>query len=313
MATFALTSVCIFWGATFLLMDQATDALKEIFGADYKLASGSLFLAVRFALAVALMPLLIPASVRRLNKAAWVWGFWLSTVFAAGFLLQIFGLAQDDVPPSQSAFLTSLFVVTTPLIQALIGRRPPPIGVMVGVALATLGAAYIKGPPTGGLSVGAWATIACAVVFGGHIVMTDTATKRADPMALTLTMLVFATGWCALTFVLTPDAILRLDGAKLAQACSDTRILVPLVLCAVFATVIALSVLNGWQKEVSPSRAALIYTSEPVFATLISVGATALGLARTEDTINGWLFFGAGMILLANLAAEFVKRKPAGA
>lgn len=307
-ATLALTSVCVFWGSTFLLMQQATDALKEIFGEDWRLPSGALFLTARFAIAALLMPLLIPSSVRRLDTRAWYWGFWLSTVMAAGFLLQIYGLTQPDLPPSQSAFLTSLFVVATPVISSLIQRKPPPTGVMIGVALATIGAAYIKGPPTGGLSAGAWATIACAVVFGGHIVMTDYGTKRADPMALTLTMLLFASLWSALTFAFSPDALARLDAPRLERAVTDWRIVTPLLFCAVLATVVALSLLNAWQKEVSPSRAALIYTAEPVFATLISLGATSLGLVKTGEELTLWLFFGAGMILLANLAAEFIRR-----
>ena len=311
MATFALTSTCLFWGATFLLMQQATNALREIFGNDWRMPSGALFLGVRFAIAAALMPLLLPSSGGELNRAAWIWGFWISLPFTSGFLLQIFGLTQPALPPSQSAFLTSLFVVATPVISSVMQRRLPPVGVMIGVLLATIGAAYIKGPPEGGLSVGAWATIACAVVFGFHIVITDYATKRADPMAITLTTLVFATGWCALTFALSPDALARLDGAKLTQAALDTRINVPLILCAVFATVVALSVLNRWQKEVSPSRAAVIYTSEPVFATLISLVATGLGWVQSDERITFWLFFGAGMILLANLAAEVIRRKPA--
>ena len=55
-------------------------------------------------------------------------------------------------------------------------------------------------------------------------------------------------------------------------------------------------------KELSPSRAAVVYTSEPVFAALISIGAG-------EEGLTPWLAFGAGMILLANLSAEFIGRK----
>jgi drug/metabolite transporter (DMT)-like permease len=61
-------------------------------------------------------------------------------------------------------------------------------------------------------------------------------------------------------------------------------------------------VLNRWQKELAPSRAAVVYTSEPVFASLISVIAV-------RDTVTVWLLFGATMILLANLSAEFIGRR----
>jgi len=301
-ATFALTFVCLFWGATFLLMKLGTRSIKEVFGEDWNVAGGAFFLLVRFGLASLLMPIMIPSSVMKLDRRAWIYGFWISTVFAAGFLLQIFGLTQDDVNPGQSAFLTSLYVVSTPILSSLILRKWPSIGVAIGVVLATLGAAFIKGPPEGGLSLGAWATLACAVVFGGHIVMTDSFTRKTDPMALTLTMLLFSTLWMALALACAPEGLVRLDASRLVAIFGSIEFWISELLCAVLATVIALSVLNRWQKELSPSRAAVVYTSEPVFAALISIGAG-------EEGLTPWLAFGAGMILLANLSAEFIGRK----
>ncbi|MCZ7606506.1 MAG: EamA family transporter [Planctomycetota bacterium] len=203
-ATGALLSVCVFWGATFLWMEQGTDALQRIHGEGNHAAVGAFFLFWRFVLAALLMPLLVPRSFKRLDRRACKWGFWLSAPFALGFLLQIFGLAQADVPPGQSAFLTSLYVVTTPLLAALVYRRLPPRGVMLGVVLAVIGAAFMKGPPEGGLSIGAWATIGCAVVFGAHILLTDHATRLADPMAITLVMFLCSIGWNGLAVLIAP-------------------------------------------------------------------------------------------------------------
>ncbi len=312
LATVILTVVCLFWGSTFLLMKLGTQAVFGVFGADWKIAGGAFFLLVRFALAAALMPLLIPQSVRRCDKRAWINGLWLSMVFAGGFLLQIFGLTQDDVPAGQSAFLTSLYVVSTPVLSSIILRKLPSKGVMLGVVLATIGAAFIKGVPETGLSIGAWATIACAVVFGGHIVLTDVFTRKSDALALTFTMLIWSTLWMALALALSPDAGRALDVSRLSAIFSDGLFWLTELLCALLATVLALTLLNVWQKELSPSRAAVVYTSEPVFATLLSLGATAfLGPwipAEAHEHFSWWLVFGAAMILLANLSAEFVGR-----
>ncbi|MCA8912617.1 MAG: DMT family transporter [Planctomycetes bacterium] len=302
-ATASLMSVCLFWGATFLWMEQGTDALQEVYGNDRHAGVGAFFLLWRFVIAAALTPLIIPRSVRRLDRASWKWGFWLSIPFALGFLLQIFGLAQADVPPSQSAFLTSLYVVATPILAALFLRRLPPKGVMLGVMLAVIGAAYMKGPPHGGLSIGAWSTIGCAVVFGVHILLTDHATKRADPMAITLVMFLCSIAWTLLATLIAPGGVAMFEPALMAQAFSDWTFIGTELACAVFATVIAVSVLNRWQKELAPSRAAIVYTAEPVFAAVISIIAG-------RDTVNGWLAFGATMILLANLSAEFLRKRP---
>lgn len=302
-ATAALMSVCLFWGATFLWMEQGTDALKTVYGDSTPAAVGAFFLLWRFVIAAVLMPVVVPRSIKRLDRGAWKWGFWLSIPFALGFLLQIFGLAQADVPPAQSAFLTSLYVVATPIIGALLYRRLPPGGVLLGVALAVLGAAYMKGPPEGGLSIGAWATIGCAVVFGAHILLTDYATKRADPMAITFTMFVFSILWTGGATLVAPGGIGMFEPDALARIFTDFTFVSTELMCAVFATVIAVSVLNRWQKELAPSRAAIVYTVEPVFAAIISIIAG-------RDELSWWLAFGATMILLANLSAEFLRKRP---
>ena len=109
-------------------MEQGTDALQSIYGERPSRRRRRVFLLWRFVIAALLMPLLIPRSVKTPGQSLAEVGFWLSIPFALGFLLQIFGLAQADVPPSQSAFLTSLYVVATPILAALVWRRLPPRG-----------------------------------------------------------------------------------------------------------------------------------------------------------------------------------------
>ena len=298
-ATLVLAFVCLVWGSTFLLMKIGTGRLTPLFGPGNDVAVTAYFLFVRFGLAAVLMPVLIPASIRRLDRQAWFQGLWLSLVMTTGFVLQVFGLTQPDLPPSQSAFLTSLYVVAAPIIAAIALRQKPTLGVLIGLPLALLGAGFIAGPPTGGLSLGAWASVACAVVFGGHIVLTDVATRRADPLAITFTMLLFSALWSLLLLLAAPGGLATLTPDMTARVFTDMPFLLTAGVCAVLATVVALSALNRWQKELSPSRAGIIYTGEPVCAAVFSVAA---GIER----VNGWLFFGAAMILVANLCTEFV-------
>lgn len=296
-----LTLMCVFWGATFLLMELGCDRLRVILGAEQRLAAAAYFLVLRFALAVVLMPVAIPASVRRLDSAAWRHGLPLSLVFSAGYVLQLFGLTQDDIGPSQSAFLTSLYVVVTPLIVGVVQRRWPPKGVLLGLPLAVFGAAFIAGPPHGGLSAGAWATLGCAVAFSCHIAITDYSARRVDPMALTLTTLVYSLGWLCLALLVAPGGLATLAPHYLFAALRDPVVLSTVGVCALFATVIALAVLNRWQTALHPSRAAILYTTEPVFATLVSI---AVG----REVATSWLVVSAATILAANLAASWRAR-----
>lgn len=174
-----------------------------------------------------------------------------------------------------------MYVVATPIIVALTARRWPSRGVLIALPLA--------------------------VAFGGQIVLTDHATRRADPLGITFTMLLFAAVETAIALVVVPGGLATLRPAFLSAAFSDLGFVVPVLLCATVATVLAVSLLNRWQKEADPSRAGVLYTGEPVCAALISVAAG-------YDRVGGWLLFGAGMILLANLAAELIgrRRRPAG-
>jgi drug/metabolite transporter (DMT)-like permease len=302
LATAMLTLTCVFWGTTFLLMKLGAERVQAICGLRDGLRASALFLLIRFTLAAVLTPLCIPRAWRRLDRAAWCHGFLLSLPFSAGFILQVFGLAQADVTPSQSAFLTSLFVVATPILDGVLRRQRPTSGVLVGVVFATVGAAFIQGPPRGGLSVGAWATIACAVVFAGHILLTDHSTRRADPMAITFTTLLLSSLWMLLALLAVPGGGALLRPALVGRLLVDPTFAGAIAVCTLLATVVALALLNRWQKELSPSRAAIVYTSEPVFATLVSIAAG-------RERLTVWLFFGAAMILAANLAAELIGRR----
>lgn len=292
----ALLLVCVIWGSTFLLMEVGTDALHGAWGRD-ALANGAAFLAIRFLVAAVAMALLMRGRIRGLGREAWKQGLALSVVWSAAFLLQIFGLGQADVHPSQSAYLTSLYVVATPILGALVHRRAPSRGVLVAVPLALAGAAFIAGPPRGGLSIGAWSTIACAVLFGVQILMTDHASRRVEARALTFTMLVPSAIWMTLAFLIAPGGLQRLQSASCWAPLRSPAFILSELFCSIVATVVVMLLMNRWQRELAPTRAAIIYTSEPVFAAILSVLAG-------RDTLTGWLFFGATMILAANLAAE---------
>jgi len=121
-------------------------------------------------------------------------------------------------------------------------------------------------------------------------------------MALTFTTLCISAGWMLVALLATPGGAATLRPALLGRLLLDPVFAGAIAVCGLLATVAALALLNRWQKELSPSRAAIVYTSEPVFATLISIAAG-------RERLTGWLFFGAAMILAANLAAELIGRR----
>lgn len=291
--------VTLIWGGTFLWMKQATDEVDRRLGPSAAVAGVGLFMSLRFGLAALLLPLLVPAARCRRAPAVWRGGLLLGVLLLGGFLLQMFGLR--GVSPPVSAFLTSLYVLFTALLHAAAERRAPGWTLLLGVALATFGGAYISGPPQLGFGAAEWLTVACAVVFAAHILATDAVTKRVPPLPVSTTT--FA--WVALGSLavlglgLLGDEAPRL-GALLGLL-GRWDFAFPLVCSSLLATVVALSLMNQYQRDLPPVRAAILYALEPVWA---SIFAIALGRA----TPHFWLFAGGSALLLGNLVAELGPR-----
>ena len=79
------------------------------------------------------------------DKQIWQDGLILGVLMFIAYLSQMIGL--DDIDPSVSAFLTSLYVVFTAIIASAYNLRLPTKVMMLGVGLATFGAGFIQGPP----------------------------------------------------------------------------------------------------------------------------------------------------------------------
>jgi drug/metabolite transporter (DMT)-like permease len=201
------------------------------------------------------------------------------------------------VTPAVSAFLTSLYVVFTALwigVRATHRLRP---GLVGGVLLATFGAGFINGPPQLTFGAAEWLTVGCAAVFAVHILATDAITKACSPLPVT-TISFAATALGALALVLAAIAVPGGPGAgDLAALALDPAFAVPLLLSCVLATVVALSLMNLFQRDLDPVRAAVVYALEPVWAAIVSI---QLGLGAMDR----WLWIGGAALLAGNLVAE---------
>jgi len=297
-AIVALFLVTLIWGGTFVWMKQGLDAARANLGPGHSAAGIAIFLALRFGLAAVLLALFVPRS-RALGAAEWKGGLAIGGALYAGFLLQMSGL--ESVSPAVSAFLTSLYVLFTALCMSALERRTPSWSLFIGAALATVGAALIRGRPELTFNAGEWLTVAGAFVFALHILVTDRVTKRLDTLPVTLASL----AWVALGSLLllvyaqSGDSAIALADARALIA--SREFLVPLVLSSVLATMIAITLMNVYQRELDPVRAAILYALEPIWAALA-------GIAYGMDRFTSYLLFGGALLLAGNLIAEMRPR-----
>jgi len=294
-AILALLGVTVLWGCTFVWMKQSLNGALRVLGRSGGVTVVILYLGVRFTLAAGLLALW-PRARRALDRGAWRGGAFLGAILFAGFILQMLGL--EHVSPPVSAFLTSLYVVFAALLSAWLHKARPHLPFMIGVVLATVGAGFIEGPPHLTFGPAEWLTVASAFLFGIHILATDTITKANVPLGVTLGMFVCTAGFAV---VALPVAMTRPGAPALSELIAllrDASFVVPLLLATIFATVLALTLMNQFQRDLDPVRAAILFALEPIWTTLI---AMLLGFGRP----GFWLWVGGGALIAGNLIAEW--------
>ena len=296
-ATWGLFADTLAWGATFIWMKQAMNALQPEIAMYGRTPVVAALVGGRFFIAfVALFIISKEARSSLQSPELWKGGSILGGILLVGFITQMIGL--DSITPSTSAFLTSLYVVFTALITTKITGQRVTQTMFFGVALATFGAGFIEGPPHLSWGWGEILTVICAFFFALHIIYTQQITQRMNPIGVTSTsFLVVTLGSLGMVFLTGGKSTL-----DTLSVVSDEDVIFPLLCLGLFGSLFALLLLNLLQRFLHPVQAAIIYALEPVWATMF-----ALGLGMTSWT--AWIAVGGGALLAGNLMVELRQTK----
>ena len=270
-------------------MKQAMNSLDAEIAQYSTTAVVGVIVSARFFIAfVALVPFSSTARSALASKEDWKGGLILGGLMLAGFVLQMIGI--DSVSPSVSAFLTSLYVVFTAILSIKISDRKPTRMMIVGVVLATFGAGFIDGPPHIVWGRGELLTVACALFFALHIIYTDRITKKLNPIAVT------STSFLVLVLGAGVIAVIAGGGLMVFESAWQNGVILPLLCLGLFGSLACILMLNIFQKHLNPTHAAIIYSFEPVWATLY-------GWQQNMVDISIWLAMGL-LLLLGNIIVE---------
>ncbi|HLF19756.1 MAG TPA: DMT family transporter [Bacteroidota bacterium] len=273
-AELLLVSITLIWGSTFVITKEILRSLPPF-----------LYTALRFLLATLIFGLWHLKSIRSMNRSSFLKGAGLGLLLFIGFSLQTVGLQYTTA--SKSAFITGLLVILTPMCQILIERRAPKIGNVIGVILVAVGLYLLTSPRGSEMNVGDLMTIGCALCFALYIVYLDVFSNDSDPVQLTVAQfLVSAIGGIVGSLLLEPF-----------PSVFPIQALVGLLYLTIFATVIALYVQVKYQRESTPTRAAVIFALEPVVAAI----AAYLVLGEIIGTAG---VIGGGIIVAGLLVSE---------
>lgn len=275
-ATYSLIAICLVWGATFTVIKTALDDVSPV-----------LFLALRFGVATLALWLLIRwRGPLRLQLSSLGAGALLGLALFGGYVFQTIGLRFTT--PSRSAFLTGLFIVMVPLLAAVAVRRRPSRSEAAGVLLAFLGMALLSGPLGESQTArGDMLTIVCAVCYAVHILLLGHFARIHDSRALALLQV-------GVTFLLSLGTCFWVEPVRFVPS---WRLWMAVVFTGLLATALAFLVQTWAQRVTSPTRTALIFSLEPVFAW--GTAFVVLG-----EQLGGWSAVGALLILTGVVAVE---------
>jgi drug/metabolite transporter (DMT)-like permease len=305
-AVLMLLAACVLWGMSFNWSKDAQDILgrrlAEASGDDRAHGVGpAAFLAVRFLVAGILWAVLFPRSLRGWSAGTVRAGALGGSLLAIGMLLQHYGLAQTS--ESLSAFLTSLVVLFTPLMATGVLKHRISARLWVCVVCATVGVALMTlYRDEGRFDEGALLGLLCAVVFSVHILVVDAVGKRETAWRFALGQFAVSSAIFTTFAGLLPAGTHWLDPAVTLQALASPRFWWLMGLTVVLSTIVCFGLMFSFQPRTSPTRAALIYLTEPIFATVYAW----LAVGRT---ITATAMAGAALILLANGLAEWLGQK----
>ncbi len=243
------------YGSTFVIVQDALERVTPMGFILLRFGIGALAL-VPVALLVGwpAAPLPGPARRNRSGRAFVAAAGAMSVVLFAGYGLQNAGLQHTS--SSNSAFITGLFVVFTPLVETVWYRRVPSAQVLVSVALVAVGLLLLTGSELS-MGSGDTLTLACAACFAVWTVQTAVHAPRFNPIALTAAQL----GLLAILSIpwVLVQGIGHVDGGVWIAA----------LVTGVGCSALAFSLQTWAQRRVDPSRTAVLLTLEPVTAGIV--------------------------------------------
>lgn len=276
-AELILVLITLIWGSTFVLVKTSLEY-----------SSTFLFLAVRFFLAALFVRLWFFRELNNISPGTWVAGLIIGLFLSTGNFFQTAGLKITTA--SKSAFFTSTVVIYVPMIAVFLAKEKLRLSSIIGVMIVTSGLFLLTSPHGQGFNLGDFLTLFCAMVFAFQLVFVQVFSKRFDVRQLVFVELLT-------NFVLSIPLIFIFDQIHLDLNWELTTFLVYL---SVLATGVVFFLQMRYQKDTTATKAAIIYTLEPIFAS----GIAYLTIGETFTAIG---LIGAGVVIAGILLSELGK------
>lgn len=284
----------LLWGSTFVIIKDALGGISPM-----------LFVAFRFFIAGLLLLAMFRSHAVNFSANSARQGIILGVLLFLGFAAQTVGLVYTTA--TKSAFITGTFVVFTPLLQTLMERKVPAWQNLLGIAFVLVGLVFLSAREgsfffvlseiSRSFTIGDFLTLLCAICYAMYMVYLDMISAANDYRFLTF-MQIIVTGVLGFVFTFFFNAA-DLEPARFTWSGS---VLFAILYTTVFTTVLTTTLQTKFQKFVTPVRASIIFSLEPIWAAFFAW--LVLG-----ELFSGWGWLGAGLIFTGLLASEVLGRQ----
>jgi drug/metabolite transporter (DMT)-like permease len=284
-----LLMMTILWGGTFVIVKEALNDISTL-----------LFVGFRFGIASFLLVLIILVAKKKFDKSSLLPGLFLGVFLFLGFFTQTIGLKYTSA--TKSGFLTGTLVVMIPIFQMIIEKKKPSKGSIIGIIIVFIGIIFLSSSGRSlstllselgsNFNFGDGLTLSCSFLFAIHVVYLDVISSKND-------------FWTILLTQLATVSILSMIGAFIFAGISvetlhislTNNLLFALLYTALIATLLNIGLQTKYQKTVSPSKAGIIYSFEPIFAALFA-------FFLLNEKITNFGLVGCALIFLGLIVSE---------
>jgi drug/metabolite transporter (DMT)-like permease len=283
-----LLLVTLVWGATFVVVQNAISKLPPLTFNSVRFLLASIFLLI-------FLVLFYREQLRQMSGKLILSGIILGVWLFCGYAFQTIGLLYTS--SSKAGFITGLSVVLVPMFALFILKQKPKASAVIGVLLATVGLYLLTLGDALTINKGDALVFLCAICFALQIIFTGRYAPHFPSLALAFVQILTVA-------VLSGTSALFFDDWKSTlnwDTLTTPVVYWALLVTAIPATALAFLAQTECQRFTTPTRVALIFAMEPVFAAITSYlfNDEILG----GRALTGCLFIFVGMIL-AELQTE---------